>query len=102
MKSSIRVSGLARIMVFMIRYHQKLKTIPQTTCGRANVTAAAIKAGYTWSDVDPGEVTAFQVQAKVKANGKKRVNQTLRIGAKSATDARADDLAKGKLKGIAK
>jgi hypothetical protein len=70
------------------------------TGGRANITAAAIKAGYTRADVNPGEVTAFQVQAK--ANGKTRATQTLRIGAKSASDARAGDLAKGKLKGLVK
>jgi hypothetical protein len=68
--------------------------------GWANITAAVIRSGYVQEDVNPGEIVSYEIQAK--ANGKKRAAQTLKIRAISASDTRAVDLAKSKLKGLVK
>ncbi len=70
------------------------------TGGRANITAAATRAGFAQPDLNPGGVISYQIQAK--SNGKSRAAQTLNIGATSANDTRGADLAKGKVKGLVK
>ncbi len=65
--------------------------------GRANVTGAAIRAGFLHGDVIPGSIVSYQILAKAK--GKKKASQTLKLDVKSSADTRGADLGKAKLKG---
>ncbi len=68
--------------------------------GRANVTGAAIRSGFLHSNVTPGSIVSYQIQAKAK--GKKKASQLLKLSAISAEDSRGADLGKAKLIGTVK
>lgn len=67
------------------------------TMGRINVTASAIRLGFTQPRVNPGGVFIYQVQAKSRGS---KARQNVNLIARSVSDARAIDIGRAKLKTV--
>jgi len=81
---------------------KKLKSLRyfRLTMGRMNVTASAIRLGFTQPRVNPKGVFIYQVQAKSRGTGPAR--QTVNLIARSVSDGRALDIGRAKLKAVVK
>lgn len=80
---------------------KKLKSLRyfRLTMGRMNVTASAIRLGFTQPRVNPGGVFIYQIQAKSRGT---RARQNVNLIARSVSDARAIDIGHAKLKAAGK
>jgi hypothetical protein len=81
---------------------KKLKSLRyfRLTLGRMNVTASAIRLGFTQPRVNPRGVFIYQIQAKSRGTG--RARQTVNLIARSVIDARAIDIGRAKLNAVVK
>jgi hypothetical protein len=80
---------------------KKLKSLRyfRLTMGRVNVTASAIRLGFTQPRVNPGGVFIYQIQAKSRGT---RARQNVNLIARSVSDSRAIDIGRAKLKTVVK
>lgn len=80
---------------------KKLKSLRyfRLTMGRMNVTASAIRLGFTQPRVNPRGVFIYQIQAKSRGT---RARQTVNLIARSVSDARAIDIGRAKLRALGK
>jgi len=69
------------------------------TPGRMNVTASAIRLGFSQPQVNPGGVFLHQIQAKSRGS---RARQNVNLITRSVSDARAIDIGRAKLKAVVK
>ena len=81
---------------------KKLKSLRyfRLTLGRMNVTASAIRFGFTQPQVNPRGVFIYQIQAESRGTG--RARQTVNLIARSVIDGRAIDIARAKLNAVVK
>lgn len=80
---------------------KKLKSLRyfRLTMGRMNVTASAIRLGFTQPRVYPKGIFIYQIQAKSRGT---RARQNVNLIARSVSDARAIDIGRAKLKAAGK